>query len=796
VSGQKIRGYSIVQGLEHIHLGQGQGVERAIDRLQQLPFVEYVEPDYVLRANTNDTYYDLQWGLNNTGQDIRGVIGTYDADINAEEAWTVTTGNPEFVVAVIDTGTDYTHEDMDNNIWTNSNEIAANGVDDDSNGYIDDIHGFDFWSNDADPMDGSGHGTHVSGTICAESGNNIGVAGVAWECQIMALRFLGPNGGYTSDAISALNYAVDMGVAVSNNSWGGGGFSQSLYNAIQNAGNNGHLFVAAAGNDNINTDTSAHYPSSYDLDNIVSVAATDNQDHRSSFSNYGFNSVDVGAPGTNIANIYPNNGYVWMSGTSMAAPHVTGLATLIWALHPDWTPQQVRTRIFNTVRPLDTLYGITSTGGIINAYNALLEPTAAPIEPSNLVATAISNSQIDLTWADNSVTEDGFKIERSLDSSSWGEIASVGKDVSDYSDSSLDPETTYYYQVKAFSAVGDSAYSNSTFATTEATPTSQEVVASGEIFGAGTVSGTYEYTWSDDEVSQSITERKSGGRPSSRYSYLQHTWTFEVPSGTTSFHMNAWSSPSTTDGNDFIFSYSLDGTKYTEMLRVSGGNTSSWHSYIFPPNSSGMVYVRVIDADRTAGNLVLDTVTIDQMYILTEQEAGNPPASPTGLTAVASTPGQVDLAWQDNSGDEDGFEVERSSDGSNWSLLTTVNAGDTEDMAYTDTTVASETTYHYRTKAYNGAGYSAYSNTVEVTTPAVPLTLSATGYTKGLWQYVDLEWSEPSMLVDIYRDDIIQATVSGGTYTDGKIAKGGGSYTYQVCQSGTSSCSNEVTVVF
>jgi len=233
VGGGKIRGYGLVRGLEHVRLGNGVTPEQAVERLRRLPFVDYAEPDYVRQANLNDTFYGLQWGLNNTGQSIQGVLGTAGADIDAELAWTIGTGDPAFVVAVIDTGTDYTHPDLVNNIWTNTGEIAGNGVDDDGNGYIDDIHGYDFWSNDADPMDGSGHGTHVAGTICAESNNGIGVAGVVSQCQIMALRFLGPNGGYTSDAISALNYAVDKGVAVSNNSWGGGGFSQSLFDAIQ-----------------------------------------------------------------------------------------------------------------------------------------------------------------------------------------------------------------------------------------------------------------------------------------------------------------------------------------------------------------------------------------------------------------------------------------------------------------------------------------------------------------------------------------------------------------------------------
>jgi len=375
VNGEKNRSYGLVQGLEHIQLGRGQGVERAIEVLQQLPFVEYAEPDFVLHADTTDTYFGLQWGLHNTGQSILNIRGTFDADINAPEAWDITTGEPAFVVAVIDTGVEYTHEDLTNNSWRNTGEIQGNGIDDDGNGYIDDIYGWDFFSGDNDPMDEEGHGTHVAGTICAEGNNGIGVSGVAWQCKIMALRFLGPDGGWTSDAISALEYAVDQGVRVSNNSWGGGGYSTSLRNAIANAGSADHLFVAAAGNGGAdgrgdNTDISPHYPSSYDLGNIISVAATDNRDRLAGFSNYGLISVDLGAPGVDIASSMLSD-YYWSSGTSMAAPHVSGVVALILDLHPELTNTEVKDRILNTARPIEALNGNTVTGGVVNAYAAL-----------------------------------------------------------------------------------------------------------------------------------------------------------------------------------------------------------------------------------------------------------------------------------------------------------------------------------------------------------------------------------------------------------------------------------------
>ncbi len=785
VGGQKIRGYDLVRGLEHLQLGRGQRVEQAVERLQQLPFVEYVEPDHVLRADTNDTYYYLQWGLENTGQDIRGTVGTDDADIDAEFAWVIKTGDPNFVVAVIDTGTDYNHPDLDSNIWTNPGEIPSNGVDDDGNGYIDDIHGYDFWSNDADPMDENGHGTHVAGTICAESNNEQGVAGVAWQCKIMALRFLGPNGGYTSDAISALDYAVSKGVKVSNNSWGGGGYSQSLYNAIQNANTSGHLFVAASGNSSDDTDSKPHYPSSYSLGNIISVAATENQDRLSSFSNFGANTVDVGAPGTNIVST-SQGGYWWMSGTSMAAPHVTGLAVLIWDLHPTWDNIQVRDRIYNTVRPLAALAGITVTGGIINAYEALLEPVAAPSAPTALSATAISDSEIDLAWTDSSGNESGFKIDRSPDGAGWVEMATVGMDVTTYSDSSLDAETTYHYQVMAYNSVGESAYSNTASATTESTPTYQQVVASAETPGGGSVVGTYQDTWFDDDNSrEEITERLSGGKRPSRYSYLQHTWTFEVPPGITTLYLDAGWGPSS-DGDSFDFSYSLNGTDFIEMSDTGQ----------FPSDATGTVYIRVTDTDRMPGNQALDTVSIGHISIASYQEPGDPPTAPSGLTAIAMGSGQIDLDWVDAANNELGFEIDRSTDGENWDTLTTVTAGT---ISYSDASVSSNTTYYYRVRAFNGSGYSASSNVALTKTDVFDgILLSATGSkTKG-WQDVKLEWEGATIMVDIYRNNYpIASGESGGEYWDVDIAKGGASYTYQVCNAeSTTNCSNEAQVVF
>ena len=257
------------------------------------PHVRYFEPNqnlWTIDAVPNDSRLGDLWGMNNTGQ----TGGGNDSDIDAPEAWDLTTGSASVVVGIIDTGVDYNHPDLAANIWTNPGEIAANGVDDDGNGFVDDIHGYDFVNNDGDPIDDDEHGTHVAGTIGGVGNNGSGVVGVNWTSSIMGLKFLDAGGsGSTANAIRAVNYATLMrqqygvNVRVTNNSWGGGGFSQALRDAINAGANAGILFVAAAGNDESNNDTTPSYPASYDIPSILSVAATDHGDVLARFSNYG-----------------------------------------------------------------------------------------------------------------------------------------------------------------------------------------------------------------------------------------------------------------------------------------------------------------------------------------------------------------------------------------------------------------------------------------------------------------------------------------------------------------------------
>ncbi len=349
-------------------------------------------------AVPNDPMFPQLWGLNNTGQSG----GQPHADINATDAWNISTGSRNVVVAVLDTGVDYTDSDLAPNIWTNPLDMAANGWNGD--GFAGDVHGYDFYDNNGNPMDTNGHGTHVAGIIGADGDNGLGVTGVDWSVSIMALKFLGPSGaGYTSDAIRAINYATMMrsrygvNVRVINASWGGTIASAALENAIQAAGNAGILFVAAAGNSSQTSDVDPQYPAAYQLPNMLSVAATDSNDNLAWFSNYGPNSVNLAAPGVGIVSTVPGNRYASLSGTSMATPYVSGVAALAWSVDPDATVAQVRNAILEGVDPLASLQGKVTSGGRLDAFKTLsllTGSTQSGSSHSTLTLKAIANQTV------------------------------------------------------------------------------------------------------------------------------------------------------------------------------------------------------------------------------------------------------------------------------------------------------------------------------------------------------------------------------------------------------------------
>jgi serine protease len=370
-----------------IRLDKNSDIERALEQLRADPEVLYAERNYVVHAiaTPNDPRFPELYGLNNTGQ----TGGTNDADIDAVEAWDNAVGSADVVIGVVDTGVDYTHEDLAANMWVNPAEIPGNGVDDDGNGVIDDVHGFNAITGSGDPMDDHDHGSHCSGTIGAVGSNGIGVAGVNWETQIMGLKFLNAGGsGTLDDAIAAIDYAVaqknaGVNLRVLSNSWSGGGFSQALLDAISAANDADILFVAAAGNASNDNDVIPTFPASYEAANVVAVAATDHNDQLADFSSFGATSVDLGAPGVDVLSTTIGNTYSVFSGTSMATPHVAGTAALVLSSNPTLTTAELKDAILNSGDLIPALDGITLTGRRLNAANALDE-AGPPVPRFNL----------------------------------------------------------------------------------------------------------------------------------------------------------------------------------------------------------------------------------------------------------------------------------------------------------------------------------------------------------------------------------------------------------------------------
>ena len=348
----------------------------------QLPEVEYVEPNYEINLEEeiagplvpilpHDPQFADQWALANSGQ--RG--GKKGADISATLAWATTTGSENVVVAVLDSGVDYTHEDLIKNMWMRPANMLP--YQDSELGVVDDLTGYNAIDNASDPMDDNGHGTHCAGIIGAEGENDLGIAGVNWKVQIMPLKFMNAGGfGTTKDAIEAINYVIDrkkagVNVRIISASWGSTQKSRALETVIRKAYENDILFVAAAGNASTNNDRSPHYPSSYNVANVISVAALDRNDQLATFSNFGLKSVAVAAPGVDILSTWLNNEYEEKSGTSMATPVVSGVAALIIAENPRISVDELRKRILDASDPIVALKGKTVTGGRINAAKAL-----------------------------------------------------------------------------------------------------------------------------------------------------------------------------------------------------------------------------------------------------------------------------------------------------------------------------------------------------------------------------------------------------------------------------------------
>ena len=446
--------------------------------LRTHPAVAYAEPNYVLTATQvpNDPYFPQLWAMQNANQP--------GADIGAVSAWDVSTGASSVVVGVIDTGIDYTHQDLAANVWSapTSFTVTVGGV---KVTCAAGTHGFNALTMTCDPMDDNNHGTHVSGTIGAAGNNGVGVVGVNWTTSIIGAKFLNASGsGSTADAVNAIDFVIKTkqafassnaaNVRVLSNSWGGTGFSQALLDEIKLANTNNILFVAAAGNNGTNNDTTPFYPASFNASNVIAVAATDYTDHMASFSNYG-KSVPLGAPGVSIVSTTIGNTYSSFSGTSMATPHVSGAAALVLS-HCNLDTAGVKNTLLTSVDVLPSLVGYTSTGGRLNVNTAIHNCAAAPIvvpaAPTGLTSAA-GSAQVSLSWQASSGAT-SYNVKRGTGSGAETTVAS-GLTTTGYVDNAVTNGVTYFYVVSAASAAGESTNSNEV----SATPTAPVTVAPG-----------------------------------------------------------------------------------------------------------------------------------------------------------------------------------------------------------------------------------------------------------------------------------------------------------------------------
>lgn len=383
---ESVKGLTFIDDLDN---ADAEAVAEQYSKMSDL--VAYAEPNFQIKLDDpvqqfspedlvsyttdlelpDDPQFEQQWALNNLGQDG----GKARADIDALKAWKKARGSSDVVVAVLDSGVDYTHIDLRSNMWLRPDNIPQ--YTDDELGTFNDEYGYNGTEQLDDPMDDNGHGTHCAGIIGAEGDNNEGIAGINWKVEIMPLKFLGRGGfGTTADAIAAINYAIDrkqhgVNVRVINASWGSTSKSKALEDAIRAAGEQGILFVAAAGNDGSNNDQRPHYPSNYDLPNVISVAALDRTDQLTSFSNFGAKTVHIAAPGKDIISTWLNDDYREASGTSMAAPQVSGVAALILSKEPNLSVEKLKARILKSVDKIESLNGKVASGGRVNAAKAL-----------------------------------------------------------------------------------------------------------------------------------------------------------------------------------------------------------------------------------------------------------------------------------------------------------------------------------------------------------------------------------------------------------------------------------------
>ena len=762
--------------LAELALDPAVSVKDALALLSGHPAIEYAEPNYIVQATVipNDTRFSELWGMNNTGQ----TGGTPDADIDAPEAWDTTTGSRDIIVGVIDTGVDYNHPDLAANIWTNPGEIAGNGIDDDGNGIVDDIHGFNAITGTGDPLDDNDHGSHCSGTIGGAGNNNQGVAGVNWEVSIIGMKFLSSSGsGTTADAIEAVNYAVDLkenhgiDIRVLSNSWGGGGFSQALLDAIVAADAADIMFVAAAGNSSLNNDTSANYPSNYDSPNVVAVASTTNTDALSSFSNYGASTVDLGAPGSSILSTIPGGGYANFSGTSMATPHVAGAAALVLSYNSNLTTAEVKQILMDSGDAISALAGKTVSGKRLNVNNAL---AATPAPGPNFKMTLSPAGQTIGQGQSASYTIDVTPIS--------GFTGNVTLSLS--SNPALNASTSF--SVNPIATSGSSTLTiNTSTATAAGSYTLSITGTSGAISNSRTVTltvdpeGTVTRSYPNTTVISIPDNNPTGITSTTSVTDSQSILEVSVEVNIT----HTWIGDLTVD------LVSPAGTTVRLHDRAGGSADNINQTYTLPSQ---------FDGEDSNGNwrlIVTDLASVDvgtlDSWTLTIKgpDNGGPPANNPPTASFTSSTSNLTASFTDASSDSDGTIVSRSWNFGDGGTSTAQNPSHTYGAAGTYTVTLTVTDD-------DGASATA-SASVTVTAPPA-YTLSVATRTQNRRKFVDLSWSGATgSNVDVYRDNVlVKTTANDGFYSDSLGRTNETTFVYRVCNAGTSVCSNDATAQF
>ena len=746
---------------------EGMSSKDALKKIRNHPAVLYAEPDYIVSVGglPDDTRFDDLWGMHNTGQ----TGGVDDADIDAPEAWEISTGTKDVVVGVIDSGIDHSHPDLNGNMWVNPGEIAGDGVDNDGNGYVDDIYGINAITGVGDPMDDQGHGTHVAGTIGATGNNAEGVVGVNHTTAMVGCKFLSAAGtGSSSDAIKCIDYMVGLknsgvNLRVINNSWGGGGFSQAVYDAITASQNADMLFVAAAGNDAVDNDVNPHYPSSYDHPSILAVAGSNHTDGMYSDSQWGLTSVDMAAPGRNVLSTVPGNRYATFSGTSMATPHVAGAAALALSVNPELSTQELKALLMTTGDDNAATQGRTVSGKRLNVFTALENADPTPgftLKATPGIQTIVAGDTATYEFSVGSIAEWQGDVTLTLAGNLEGASLSA---------STVTPGTNFQLSVPT---TGETQWGAYNF---EVTGTNGELVKTAKVNLNVNPQGLNDFDYSKTE-GKAIPDNNADGITS----------TLTIGDELTIFNSNVYVDISHTWIGDLSVALtSPEGT--TAILHNKVGGNGQNIQQTFTSNA--------FNGESTLGDWVLtvadhaddDTGTLNNWSITitgTGEVAPSAPEAGFGFAADGLT-----VNFTDNSSD-------RNNDIVSWAWDFGDDNQSTEQNPIHN--YAETGNYDVTLTVTDSEGFTS-SKTMSVSVSSTVIEAQiARAYKSRLGNLrVDLTWQGTAAeAVDIYRNGVkIDSVQNNGIYRDRERRVTGNQFIYKVCDASTA-CSNELTVNF